>query len=69
MNLPSLEYRNFAITEYSSGTINTMKAFIVLIVPLEYSVMAKLRYSRDGKFKIVKINNVIKINLFFLLIK
>jgi len=26
LNLPSLEYRNFAITEYSSGTINTMKA-------------------------------------------
>lgn len=25
LNLPSLEYRNLAITEYSSGTINTMK--------------------------------------------
>ena len=25
LNIPSLEYRNLAITEYSSGTINTMK--------------------------------------------
>ena len=25
LNIPTLEYRNLAITEYSSGTINTMK--------------------------------------------
>ncbi len=67
LNLPSLEYRNLAITEYASGTVNTMKAAGVVTSLTEFPD-GKIEYNyfdwpvSKFKFNSIYFGNYIIIN-------